>query len=68
MFYIMGGNKVAPPKKAGQAGAAPSGTGRTYTGAKAAGSGIGAGAGPKKFGSSMNAGGSAEIEKYEQKI
>jgi len=62
MFYIMGGNKVAPPKKAGAAG--PGATGKTYSGKPAGSSGIGAGAAPKKFGGGGGAS-SADAEKYE---
>ena len=57
LFYIMGGNKVAPPGKAkpGMTG----GSGKVYSGKSLATNNIGvppaSQAGPKKFGSSMNA-------------
>jgi RP/EB family microtubule-associated protein len=52
LFYIMGGNKVAPPKKAGTAGiSGPSGsTGKVYTGKSGAGA-ESSNTGPKKFSS-----------------
>jgi len=47
LFYIMGGNKVAPPRKAAPG---QSGTGKVYSGKSApAQGGITGGAGPRKF-------------------
>lgn len=50
MFYIMGGNKVAPPQAKKTGGTLPNaGGGKTYSGkpsANGAGSGIGGGTGP----------------------
>lgn len=62
-FYIMGGNKVAPP---GKNKGAPQSSGKVYSG-KPAGSanGPGIGAGPKKFGSSMGVS-SAELQVLTQ--
>lgn len=60
----MGGNKVAPLKKAGQPGNAPQTSGKTYT--KPAGSSaIGGGAARKFGGASAGGASAAEIEQYE---
>ena len=60
-FYIMGGNKVAPP---GKNKGAPQTTGKVYSGKPAASTNNGPGAGPKKFGSSMGVSG-AEVKMLE---
>jgi hypothetical protein len=62
LFYIMGGNKVAPPGK-NKMGGAP--TGKIYSGKSNVENNIGvppvASAGPKKFGSSTGVG-NAQLE------
>ena len=70
----MGGNKVAPPQKAGTQGAG--GTGKTYQGKSSAGAGNGAsGSGygpPKKIGGGVGAGAggasAADIRVLEEQV
>ena len=76
MFYIMGGNKVAPPQAKKTGGALPNPGGKTYSGkpsANGAGSGIGGGTGPpqqRKFAGSGGAGGAdpAEMKALEDQV
>ena len=64
MFYIMGGNKVAPPKKNGQG--MQGGSGKIYSGKSNVTNNINvppaSQAGPKKFGSSMGVGNTQHLE------
>ena len=70
LFYIMGGNKVAPPNKnKGMPGAA--GSGKIYSGKSNTTPNIGvppaSQAGPKKFGSSMGVG-SPQLEQQVEEL
>ena len=65
IFYIMGGNKVAPPKKGGASG----GVGKTYQGKAATGNGVGGssgygppGGGIKKSSTGLGGGGASTAE------